>query len=119
MLLKSSIVLFPFIAAYFFLFYLKLERFPPVVENDDYFGPGNLHADHRDISDFEINVKDSRVQKFKDGWKGFDVTEIEGSKFQLGMNAEYFKSLNKSVQKFDWKQHQHFLNTFKQYRYVS
>ncbi|KAE9551792.1 hypothetical protein FO519_004996 [Halicephalobus sp. NKZ332] len=37
-------------------------------------------------------------------------------KFELGTNPGYLKSLNSSVQKFDWSQHEHFLNTFKQHR---
>lgn len=120
MLFKFIILLLlPIIIAYSLLFFVNIERLPPKIENDDYFGPGSIHSDDVEIYDYEIHIDPSRIKAFKDGWKNVDLDSLingENNNFKFGLNYGYLKELNESVQKYDWDQHQCYLNTFKQYR---
>ena len=121
MLLRFSffLIVLPQIAWYWFGFHYFPEFPIPTIENDDYFGAGNPRADNEIISDYAISVDQKRVMDFKNGIrKDMEAApeSLEEANFELGVNVNYLRSLNKSFEIFDWKQHEHFLNTFKHFR---
>uniref|UniRef100_A0A914ZB86 Epoxide hydrolase N-terminal domain-containing protein n=1 Tax=Panagrolaimus superbus TaxID=310955 RepID=A0A914ZB86_9BILA len=112
-------LIFPYFLWQWFLHYYFPEYLVPKIDADDFFGEGSLRADNEIIRDFEIFVDPKSVMEFKNGIKnGIDRASksLENINFELGFNVEYLKSLNKSFEDFDWKQHERFLNTFKHYK---
>ncbi|CAO4379539.1 unnamed protein product [Caenorhabditis nigoni] len=94
-------------------FYVHKPDFPPLeIEPDDYWKLEDPEKDDDTIYSYSIDVEDSRISKFK--------KQLESEKLLPTLYNEkydnYMKELKQVLLGFDWKQHQHFLNTFKQYR---
>uniref|UniRef100_A0A1I7T341 EHN domain-containing protein n=1 Tax=Caenorhabditis tropicalis TaxID=1561998 RepID=A0A1I7T341_9PELO len=93
--------------------YIHKPDFPPLeIESDDYWKLEDPEKDDDTIYSYSIDIHESEVVKFKE--------RLESEKFLPSLYDEeydnYIKELKKVLIGFDWKQHQHFLNTFKQYR---
>ncbi|UMM35130.1 hypothetical protein L5515_007892 [Caenorhabditis briggsae] len=94
-------------------FYVHKPDFPPLeIEPDDYWKLEDPEKDDDTIYSYSIDVEDSRVSKFKKQLKSEKLLPtLYDEKYD-----NYMKELKQVLLGFDWKQHQHFLNTFKQYR---
>uniref|UniRef100_A0A1I7Z6F4 Epoxide hydrolase n=1 Tax=Steinernema glaseri TaxID=37863 RepID=A0A1I7Z6F4_9BILA len=97
----------------------EFPRKPPKFEKDDYFGEGAVHADDETIHDFSISIDPSQLEDLKErvrmGRQRLQAP-LEGSNFEFGFNTAYLKNLTETWLKYDWKQHEYFLNTFQHYR---
>ncbi|VDN22374.1 unnamed protein product, partial [Cylicostephanus goldi] len=83
---------------------------------DAFWGPGEPYADDGRIEVFKVNISDEEIDSLKSLiTPNRLVAPLEGcSKSQT--THDLMRNLSEVMISFDWKQHQHFLNTFKQYR---
>ncbi|EFO88457.1 hypothetical protein CRE_10548 [Caenorhabditis remanei] len=93
--------------------YVHKPDFPPLeIEPDDYWRLDDPEKDDDQVYSFSIDVKEEEIQKFKN--------QLKTEKFLPTLHDTtydtYLNELKQVLLGFDWKQHQHFLNTFKQYK---
>ncbi|KAK0422729.1 hypothetical protein QR680_007748 [Steinernema hermaphroditum] len=116
---KYGVVVFFAAVGFKLLLDYEFSRDPPKFEKDDFFGEGAVHADDETIHDFSIAVDPSQLEDLRErvrlGRQRLQML-LEGSNFEFGFNGEYLKNLTDAWLKYDWKQHEYFLNTFQHYR---
>ncbi|CAB3397588.1 unnamed protein product [Caenorhabditis bovis] len=105
-------VLFISIISIFISIYFHKPQFPPLeIDKDGYWKPGNPVKDDDTIYSHTIKIDETEIQKFKN--KLASETRI---KYRNEEYDKYLDRLFQVIENFDWKQHENFLNTFKQYR---
>lgn len=93
--------------------YVHKPDFPPLeIEPDDYWKLEDPEKDDDTVYSYSIDIKDSKIQDFK---KQLESEKFLPTLYDKGYD-NYMNELKQVLLGFDWKQHQHFLNTFKQYR---
>ncbi|CAM84812.1 Epoxide hydrolase [Caenorhabditis elegans] len=93
--------------------YIHKPDFPPLeIDPDDYWKLDDPEKDDDTIYSFTIDIKESEVSNFKE--------KLESERFLPTLYDtnydNYLNELKQVLLGFNWKQHQHFLNTFKQYK---
>ncbi|CAJ0578079.1 unnamed protein product, partial [Mesorhabditis spiculigera] len=93
----------------------SLARAPIDSFETGYFGAGDSRKDDRTIETFAIDVSPDVVDDWKERFK--NERRLPALPYgNHGISESLKKLLDENLAKFDWKQHQYFLNTFKQYR---
>uniref|UniRef100_A0A0M3HMX6 Epoxide hydrolase n=1 Tax=Ascaris lumbricoides TaxID=6252 RepID=A0A0M3HMX6_ASCLU len=86
---------------------------------DEFFGAGNVTADDKAITEYSINITHSAIEHFMgliDRGRSHLIPDFEGPHIQHELSSDYLKNISDIILKFNWKQHEYFLNTFPQYR---
>ncbi|CAL2044966.1 unnamed protein product [Caenorhabditis brenneri] len=93
--------------------YIHKPDFPQLeIEPDDYWKLEDPEKDDDTIYSYSIDIKETEVSKFK---KQLEDERFLPTHYDKAYD-NYMNELKQVLLGFDWKQHQHFLNTFKQYR---
>ncbi|CAI2354682.1 unnamed protein product [Caenorhabditis sp. 36 PRJEB53466] len=94
------------------VYYGKPRYEPLKIEPDDYWKLEEPEKDDDTIYAYSIQVEEKRISDFK--------VKLKSERFLPTLYDEesdqFMGDLKEVLLKFDWSQHQHFLNTFKQYR---
>ncbi|XGW20511.1 hypothetical protein V3C99_003922 [Haemonchus contortus] len=95
--------------------YVPLHENERIVENA-YWGRGEVVKENERIEVFKVDIDDEQIEQFKNRLSGDRlVAPLDDSSLSMDQHS-FMKNLSEVISSFDWKQHQHFLNTFKQYR---
>ncbi|RCN32186.1 epoxide hydrolase domain protein [Ancylostoma caninum] len=83
---------------------------------DAFWGAGEPYKDDSRIEVFKVDFPDEQIDHVKSllGTSQL-VPPFEDCTLSIARHS-FMKNLSEVMTSFDWKQHQHFLNTFKQYR---
>lgn len=93
---------------------------PPSIPEDEYFGPGQAHADDKEVRKFEIKVPQADVDdlrsRIKAGLKRL-VSPLEDARFHDGFNPDAMKKVGEYwLDRYDWKQHENYINRFNHFK---
>ncbi|RCN32377.1 hydrolase, alpha/beta domain protein [Ancylostoma caninum] len=83
---------------------------------DAFWGAGEPYKDDSRIDVFKVDFPDEQIDHVKSLLGASQlVPPFEDCTLSIARHS-FMKNLSEVMTSFDWKQHQHFLNTFKQYR---
>ncbi|CAD6197613.1 unnamed protein product [Caenorhabditis auriculariae] len=100
----------------FFAFQNYVPNYPVhQVDKDGFWKTGEIYKDDDQIKPFSIDIDQKRIENFKTKLKSEIVPKALIGDVGAESNEKFLTSLRKVMLDFDWAQHQHFLNTFKQY----
>ncbi|EYC44770.1 hypothetical protein Y032_0450g1677 [Ancylostoma ceylanicum] len=95
--------------------YVPIHEFDPVAK-DAFWGAGEPYKDDSRIEVFKVDFPDEQIDHIKLLLgKSHLVPPFEDCTLSIARHS-FMQNLSAVMASFDWKQHQHFLNTFKQYR---
>ncbi|KIH43569.1 hypothetical protein ANCDUO_26422, partial [Ancylostoma duodenale] len=83
--------------------------------NDAFWGAGEPYKDDSRIEVFKVDFPEEQIDHIKSLLGASQlVPPFEDCSLSIARHS-FMKNLTEVMTSFDWKQHQHFLNTFKQY----
>ncbi|CAJ0961557.1 unnamed protein product, partial [Mesorhabditis belari] len=92
----------------------RIERPAPAVEKNGYFGEGDTRKDDEAIEAFQIEISKERLDDLQ---KRLQLERLLPKLDSTNRPSfKFLELLRENFGKFDWKQHEYFLNTFKHYR---
>ncbi|CAJ0593783.1 unnamed protein product [Cylicocyclus nassatus] len=112
--LVSSIAVIPILFS-IWLEYVPLHELPSIAK-DGFWGPGEPYMDDGRIEVFKVDIPDEQIDDLKSHINPDRLVHPLEDCTKSQTRHDLMRNLSKVMSLFDWKQHQHFLNTFKQYR---
>ncbi|WKX91425.1 hypothetical protein Q1695_009903 [Nippostrongylus brasiliensis] len=102
------------------LFSIWMEHIPlhdvPKIAEDRFWGRGDVIKDDDQIKLFNIQIEDERIEELKARLATDRLVDPIDDCPLSAARHELMSNLSKVMAAFNWKQHQQFLNSFKQYR---